>query len=313
MHARPFTLLYAICLVLCLGVIHMLEAYAQTEEAPVIEPQVVEGFMALPPRPQGMRDLEAGSGEGYSYTEKHCLELEGQSRDICFLQLARQRAETDLEGGVLACGQIGEQEMTYECLSDVGEQHALVDRGTALALCETIGKRKWRDQCVFGIALTLQPGDPVYAFRLCDQSGQWLDYCRHDVNGQIAETDLPHAMANCAAEEGDLLRRKSCWHGIGKYVGRIDTDQGFAACQQVPLGPQDLYRENCVHGVGWAGAEQLNAAFVSECDKAGNQRDSCLLGVAYNMKRLNPEEGLQICAKVGRGDLRQKCNQWVGG
>jgi hypothetical protein len=313
MQARPFTLLYAICLVFCLGVIHMLEATAETEEAPVLETQTVEGFMALPPRPQGMRDLEGGSGEGYSYTEKRCMGLEGQSRDICFLQLARQRASTDLEGGILACEELGDREMYFECLADVGEQYALADRKAALAHCSTIGKRKWKDQCVFSIALRVQPEDPVVAFRLCDRAGQWLDYCRHDVNGQIAESDPTMAIANCAAEEGDLLRRKSCWHGIGKYIGRISTDQGFAVCQQVPLGPQDLYRENCVHGVGWAGAEQLNAAFVAECDKGGAQRDSCLLGVAYNLKRLNAAEGLEVCALVGRADLREKCNQWVGG
>jgi hypothetical protein len=68
-----------------------------------------------------------------------------------------------------------------------------------------------------------------------------------------------------------------------------------------------------VHGVGWAGAEQLNADFVAECDKAGAQRDSCLLGVAYNLKRLNPADGLQVCAMAGRADLREKCNLWVGG
>jgi hypothetical protein len=313
MNSRPFSILYALCLAFCLGVIHVLEAEA-TEEPPQLEPQVVEGFMALPPRPQGMRDLEADSGDSeYVFTEQGCQKLDGQSRDICFHQLARQRAIRDLDGGVMACQKIGEQEMVYECLSDVGEQYAPVDRDAALALCPTIGKRKWRDQCVFGIALSLRPLDPSYAFRLCDQAGQWKRYCRHDVNGEIATVDLDHALQNCAAEEGDYLTRKSCWHGIGKYIGRVDIDDAFAACRRVPEGPDGLYRENCVHGVGWAGAEQAGADFASACGQADAQQDSCLLGVAYNLKRLLPLEGLKICTQVERTDLREKCEDWVAG
>jgi hypothetical protein len=214
---------------------------------------------------------------------------------------------------VLACQRVAEPEVVQECLSDVAEQHARADREASLALCPTITNKKWQDQCVFGIALALTPVDPEYAFELCDEAGQWLDFCRHDVNGEIAQVDLSSAMAHCQAEEGDLLRRKSCWHGIGKYVGRIDVEAAFSACQEVPLGPQDLYRENCMHGVGWAGAEGSGGDFASECTRAGLQRDSCLLGVAYNLRRFDPVRGMKICASVGRADLRGKCQDWVGG
>ena len=44
----------------------------------------VDGVMAVPPRPEGARDQQAASGEGYLFTEQGCLELEDQSRDLCF-------------------------------------------------------------------------------------------------------------------------------------------------------------------------------------------------------------------------------------
>ena len=106
---------------------------------------------------------------------------------------------------------------------------------------------KWRDQCVFGIALTYSVTDSPWAFRLCDQAGQWRDFCRHDVNGEIAVVNPTLALEHCQAEEGDLLTRKTCWHGIGKYIARVDIDKAFAACEQVPSGPH--HRENCIHGL----------------------------------------------------------------
>ena len=141
--------------------------------------------------------------------------------------MGRQRASTDLDGGILACGQIEARRIQNECLADVAEQYATTDLQAALEVCPTIKNGKWRDQCVFGVALALRPVDPDGALELCYESGRWVDYCRHDVNGEIAQVDLEHALRNCDRLEGDLLRQKTCYHGIGKYVGRVSTEAGL--------------------------------------------------------------------------------------
>jgi len=193
-------------------------------------------------------------------------------------------------------------------VADVAELHASTDREAALAVCPSIQRKKWRDQCVFGIALAVVDADPDGAFRLCDRAGMWRDFCRHDVNGEIAVVDVPRALAFCAAEEGGQLTRKSCWHGIGKYIARVDVSRAFEACQQVPSG---LYRENCVHGLGWGAAEKGGIGFAQSCGMAGAEADSCRLGVAYNHRRFDITAADQICTDVRRPDLRAQCHDFV--
>ena len=118
-------------------------------------------------------------------------------------------------------------------------------------------------------------------------------------------------LAACGREEGDLLTRKSCWHGIGKYIGRQDLDAALAACERVPLGPSDLYRENCIHGVGWAAGERMGAAATAICDKAGEKKDSCMLGVAYEIRRVDPDMAVALCRQVHRSDLGSRCLRFM--
>ena len=42
----------------------------------------------------------------------------------------------------------------------------------------------------FGIALAYSTVDSPWAFRRCDDAGQWRDFCRHDVNGEIAVVNV---------------------------------------------------------------------------------------------------------------------------
>ena len=120
--------------------------------------------------------------------------------------------------------------------------------------------------------------------------------------------DTDQALAFCAAEEGGKLTRKSCWHGIGKYIARVDVARALAACQQVPAG---LYRENCVHGLGWGAAEKGGIGFARRCAMAGAEADSCRLGVAYNHRRFDTVAAEQICTDVRRPDLREQCQAFV--
>ncbi len=315
MGPMSFSLLYAACLGLCLGGVQLLRAWVDAPPPP-LPPQAVEQVaLAVPPRPEGAPKIQGeGDEEAYRYTEAGCLEREGEFRDVCFFQLARQRAPTDLTGGLAACAQIGEVEAQQECMGAAAELYAPTDRDASLAICPSIPRKKWRDQCVFGIALSLSTLDSPYAFALCDDAGQWRDFCRHDVNGEISQVNVDLALQNCAAEQGDLLTRKSCWHGIGKYVARVDVDGAFAACERVPVGPAtpDGYRENCFHGLGWGAAESAGREFAAACGRAGAFKDSCLVGVAYNLRRFDVAGGLEVCASVQTPLLRERCDRFVG-
>lgn len=306
-----FWRIYAICLTTMVVLIQLMHWQFSTTTETVIDK--VQRVISVPPKPKGVQEVATGDGDEVIYTEEGCLKQPEQFQDICFHQLARQKALTDLVGASEMCQRVQTEEMVWECLADVAELYSPVDRDAALALCPSIDRKKWRDQCVFGIALAYSTVDSPWAFRRCDDAGQWRDFCRHDVNGEIAVVNVELALANCAKEEGDLLTRKTCWHGIGKYLARVDVDAAFGACAQVPSGPNNLYRENCIHGLGWGASETAEEGFIPTCRRAGDERDSCLLGIAYNLRRFDIDRGLKICAQVQRGDLKEQCNRFVSG
>jgi len=302
----PFALLYLVCLGLSLGAVEAMRDGGVPERATEISEPVAGVTVAMPPRPDGVRPVR---GEGdQRFSEKGCRALTGTFRDICFHQLARQRAATDLEGARQACGEIERRRTIHECTADVAELHARTDLRVALAVCPEIPRKKWRDQCVFGIALAMVEPAPAAAFSLCDSAGMWRDFCRHDVNGEIAVRDVAHAMSNCAAEEGNHLTRVSCWHGIGKYIARVDVRRAVSACRQVPAG---LYRENCAHGLGWGAAESRGVAMADQCHAVGEVADSCRLGVAYNHRRFDIDAALDVCTGIRRSDLQRQCFTFV--
>jgi hypothetical protein len=302
----PFAVLYLACLGLCLGSMEAVRHWVPTAVAEVSVQSIERIAVAVPPRPEGSRRVQGEGGERVN--EAQCRTHTGQFWDVCFHHLARQKASTDLTGAVKACGSIRSSRTRQECLADTAELHAPTSRARALALCPTIAHKKWRDQCVFGIALAVVGKDPQEAFTLCDQAGMWRDFCRHDVNGEIAVVSLTQALEHCASEQGGLLTRKSCWHGIGKYIARVDVPRALDACQQVPQG---LYRENCVHGLGWGAAEKGGVAFAMRCGMAGPEADSCRLGVAYNHRRFDKAAAEEVCTTVRRPDLRSQCQAFV--
>ena len=305
-----FWLLYGLWFGLGVGFVELAKLqWAATDIEP--EPQE-QRIIAVPPKPKGAKQSETeGDGEAFQYSEALCQSQPPNFIDICYHQLARQRAEHDLSGGLSSCEQIGKVDSRWECMADVAELYSSTDRDAALAVCPSIGRKKWRDQCVFGIALTYSITDSRWAFKLCSESGQWRDFCRHDVNGEIAVVNPELALEHCAAEEGDLLMRKSCWHGIGKYIARVDVQKAYAACDQVPPGPSNLYRENCIHGLGWGASESRGRDFIAGCEQSGAERDSCLLGIAYNLRRVDVDQGLQVCELVQRADLSKQCYTFV--
>ena len=304
-----FLLFYLLWLALCVGAVSGARAARGAVVAPPPQ-RVDEVAIAVPPKPEregSSPSPEEGAGERVRYDEQACLNYDADFRDVCFQALARQRALRDLEGALDACAEVVRSRLRLECLADVAELHVPTSLDAARSVCPQIPKKKWKHQCYFGIAMALVHLDPSAALATCDDAGMWRDFCRHDVLGEVSVDDVDFVLDVCAREEGDLLTRKTCWHGIGKYIGRQDLDAAIRACGRVPLGPDDLYRENCLHGVGWAAGERMGAAGSAACDRAGAQKDSCLLGVAFQLKRLDPSAAVGICQGVQRGDLRSHC------
>ena len=306
MELRRFLLLYLICLGASLGVVRLLapaEAAVEDESAA----QRVAEFIAVPPKPDGADRNENGDGEAALYSWSGCLQREGEFRDACFRALAWQWAEGDPDGALESCDMVEEEESRWECYSDVAELHAPTDRARSEAICPLVPMPKWRDQCWFGVALAFSHLDYEYARATCERAGRWRDFCRHDVNGEISEVDPDEALRWCKLEEGSLLQRKTCFHGLGKYMARQNPQLAVSYCERVPTH-EPLYMENCFHGVGWSVAEARDVEGTkSFCRGIDGYSDSCLLGLSANAKRVDPALSEAVCRDVERSDLRERC------
>jgi hypothetical protein len=180
---------------------------------------------------------------------------------------------------------------------------APIDRDAAAAICVAIPVMKWRGQCHFGMGLALAEIDPAYALGRCEHAEAFRDFCRHDVVGEVALESLAPAVAFCAKEEGDPLTRKTCWHGIGKYLARRDFAEAVAACGQAT----EASRGNCFHGLGWGAAERDPDATLAACAGLPAYADNCRQGVAHELKRADPTRGIAICESIQTTSVRDRC------
>jgi hypothetical protein len=301
--SRAFWLWYAAVLTpLVVGI----ESARAWQPPPPEEPPLEAAILAMPPKPDAGVD-EARDGTGQDYSWDRCDTLPGDFRDTCFAALARQLAERDPDGALSACAEVNAGEQRDECVADVAEGHALVDLPRSHAICADIKSLKWRSQCVFGIAMAYAQVDPELAMATCEQTGMWRPFCRHDVNGERAVTDPEGAIATCEALPS--ARRDTCWHGLGKYIARVDVHRALTACERAPLHNDN--RGQCIHGVGWAAAESRGSEALPICEVLGPMRDSCVMGVAYQAKRYNPEEATRLCELTHDAGEREHCLEFV--
>ncbi len=311
MRSRPFAILVLACLAALLGLRWGLEPFVRASQAAVAETAPSEGVMALPPKPEGaaLRPGEQdGIGEGAArLTLDACMTMPGDVRDVCLQALARQSAERDPEGALLVCARISDTELGHECRADVAEGLAPIDRSAAERICIAIPVVKWRGQCHFGMGLALAETDPEYALGRCEFAEAFRDFCRHDVVGEVALVSLPPAVAFCSREEGDWLTRKTCWHGIGKYLARRDFDEAAAACGQST--PE--WRGQCFHGLGWGAAERDPDDTLARCAKQATYADNCRQGVAHQLKRFDLTRGLAVCESLQTRTIRERCLQFL--
>ena len=309
MRPLPFALLYLACLAGMLGARFALGAGSATPLAAPPDEPVRERAMALPPKPQGASPDRGAGGEGTGrhVTPASCEARTGELRDLCFQVLARQGAAHDPQESARWCAQVADPALREECVADVAEGAAPVDRAASEALCATLPSMKWRGQCHFGIGLALAETDSAYALGQCEHAETYRDFCRHDVVGEVALVDLDAAVAFCAREEGDDITRKTCWHGIGKYLARRDPGEAVAACARAT----PAWRGNCVHGVGWGAAERDADAALAGCAVLPEHRDNCTQGVAHQQKRVDPARAVALCEGIATAAIRARCLAFV--
>jgi hypothetical protein len=308
---RVFPAYYAVSLTLMLGSVQV--AKEQHTSAAVAVPVTISpsAVMVRPPKPEVVRAATPGLGTGgdSGYTLERCAGMSGDFADACYAAVARDKAPRDPEGGLAACTKIGPEELRFECIADVAEGHAVVEVAWSRATCETIRSNKWRDQCVFGIASAFALVDPQFALTTCEDTRQYKPFCRHDVNGERSTVDPEGAMAYCRALP--VENQTTCWHGLGKYIGRKDEAEAASVCTKVPTN--DDFRGQCYHGLGWAMAEKDGAAAADRCEGLGEGRDSCMLGVAYQQRPYDPESAARLCDRANSPGERAHCLDFVAG
>jgi hypothetical protein len=309
--SAPFSLLVLACFSLLLGLRFGIERWAGAiGEAAAKVAAAPEGIMALPPKPEGAADVPAGEGDGEGaalLTRASCEKRKEDARDICFQALAGQSAAADPEGALALCPLIADEEMRLECQADVAERLGPVDVARAELICDGIAVTKWRGQCHFGIGLSLAEVDPAAAVAQCEKSEAFRLFCRHDVNGEVALVNTEAALAYCGALKGDAFERKTCWHGIGKYLARRSLDEAAAACLRV----DGAAVANCFHGVGWGAAERDPDAALQGCARRDRYAENCRQGVANELKRGDPQRAVAICQSLQDPGLRDRCLAFV--
>ena len=271
-----------------------------------------ERSIALPPKPEGLVPpavpTSSGPGAGAArLTRDGCLARPASLHDVCLQALARQGAAADPTGSAERCQEVRDPELREECLADVAEAAAPTDRAASERICAQVTLRKWRGQCHFGIGLALAETAPDYALGRCEHAEAFRDFCRHDVVGEVALANLASAVAFCAREEGDALTRKTCWHGIGKYLARRDAAEAASACAQAT----ESWRGNCVHGLGWGAAERDPDAALAACANLGAYTENCRQGVAHQLKRFDAPRALALCETLRDSRLRARCLAFV--
>ncbi len=310
MRTTPFLTLFAAVFTLLLGLRFALESFVGPISERLAASVTADAVMALPPKPAGLAVRPAGEGgEGGAalLDDQTCLKLAVAVRDVCWQALARQDAGFALDRALGWCTRITEAELGLECRADVAESISLVDRAAAEAICVGIDALKWRGQCQFGLGLANAETDPAYAIGRCEHAEAFRDFCRHDVIGEISLVDPDFPIAFCAKGDPDTLTRKSCWHGIGKYLARRSLDEAAAAC----LRASAEGRGQCFHGAGWGAAERDPDAALAGCDRQGPYLENCRQGVAHQLKRADPARAVALCESIGSETIRSRCLAFV--
>ena len=314
MRSSAFSILVFVIFAILLGFQWALTSVGVSEALAQVKPPSTAEAMLVPPKPDGQKATPAGPGEGEGeqrLTFEACSKMATMVRDVCWQALARQQAEVDGDGALSVCAQVVDPELKLECADDVAESITLRDRAGAEAICNAVTDRKWRGQCWFGVGLAWAETDSAYALARCAKAEAFERFCRHDVVGEVSLVNLDAGVAFCAQGEiekaDDPLARKTCWHGIAKYLARRDIHEAAAACGRAT----ESWRGTCFHGLGWGAAERDPDGTLATCAEFGSYADYCQQGVAYELKRADATRAMALCEAIGTATIRDRCVEFV--
>lgn len=314
MRSVPFTILVIAVFLALLGAqLVLVHGWVEVEGAPA--PMAQSEAMAIPPKPSGLKPTVAADGEGEGerrLTFEACAGMATAVQDVCWQALARQQALADPQGALTVCAQVVDPELKLECVDDIAEATTLTDRAGAEQICNDVQDRKWRGQCWFGVGLAWAETDADYALTRCDRAEAFERFCRHDVVGEVSLVNLDAGVAFCARGEAehadDDLTRKTCWHGIAKYLARRDVIEAAEACGRAT----ESWRGTCFHGLGWGASERDPDRALAACPGFGAYADYCTQGVAHELKRVDPTRAHALCEAIGTSSVRSRCLEFVG-
>ena len=314
MRSSAFSVLVSLIFLILLAFQWALTSVGVSEALAQVKPPSTAEAMLVPPKPGGQKATPAGPGEGEGeqrLTFEACSNMAAMVRDVCWQALARQQAEVDADGALSVCAQVVDPELKLECADDVAESITLRDRAGAEAICNAVTDRKWRGQCWFGVGLACAETDSAYALARCARAEAFERFCRHDVVGEVSLVNLDAGVAFCTQGEiekaDDPLARKTCWHGIAKYLARRDIHEAAAACGRAT----ESWRGTCFHGLGWGAAERDPDGTLAACAEFGPYADYCQQGVAYELKRADATRAMALCEAIGTATIRDRCVEFV--
>ena len=314
MRSSVFSILVLLIFLGLLAVQWALTLTGVSEALAQVKPPSTAEAMLVQPKPDGQKVTPSGPGEGEGeqrLTFEACSNMAAMVRDVCWQALARQQAEVDADGALTVCAQVADPELKLECADDVAESITLRDRAGAEQICNAVTDRKWRGQCWFGVGLAWAETDSAYALARCAHAEAFERFCRHDVVGEVSLVDLDAGVAFCTQGEvekaDDPLARKTCWHGIAKYLARRDIHEAAAACGRAT----ESWRGTCFHGLGWGAAERDPDATLAACAEFAPYADYCQQGVAYELKRADATRAMALCEAIGTSTIRDRCVEFV--
>jgi len=237
-------------------------------------------------------------------TKSICNDFNKDYKNTCLQLNAQKSAVNDFDKAWKICKQINQDSLRDECYNDIIIEIGKENPEEAQQHCEKINSEKWRGECYFNMALFLTKTNIAKAFAMCDKAEIYIPFCYHDVAGEVSLINATIALNICGKQ--DNLTKRTCFHGIGKYLGRSKPEKAIIHCNIIK---EKEYKETCYHGMGWGISETNDSnKAIFYCKKTKSYfTDKCLVGVAWQVSKTNKELSGKICERVIVDEVKTEC------
>ena len=236
-----------------------------------------------------------------------CNEFSDDYKSTCLKMYALKSAANDFEEAWKICKQIDQNLLRDECYNDIIIEIGKEKPEEIKKYCNEINSEKWRGECYFNMALFLTKINITKAFAICNKAEIYVPFCYHDVAGEASLINTTKAL-NICEKQVDNLTKRTCFHGIGKYLGRNKPDKAIIYCNQIE---DKGYKESCYHGLGWGMAEidMGNMDYArSNCEGIESElKNNCFIGVAWKLSKNDKEKAKEVCNNIKNEQIKKEC------